>query len=170
MAPVQAPNRLDNVGALANDGGDSVRARQRLGELELPGIDRARVLSAPVDVDDDRIRPALPRAPGVGEDPLRSRYCSARSTTRVFPWPEPEPAEQDQVRALIASLRELTEPIDWRKIEEKRWIGDKLVRELGKRGLCGLNVPVAYGGQASRRPGMPASLRPSPRSTGRSRS
>ena len=65
----------------------------------------------------------------------------------VFPWPEPDPTEQDRVRGLIASLRELTDEIDWRKIEEKRWIGDKLVRELGERGLCGLSVPVEYGGQ-----------------------
>ncbi len=65
----------------------------------------------------------------------------------VFPWPEPEAAEQDRVRALIASLRELGERIDPRRIEEKGWIGDKLVRELGERGLCGLNVPEEYGGQ-----------------------
>lgn len=56
-------------------------------------------------------------------------------------------AEQDRVRALIASLRELAGQIDVRKIEEKRWVGDKLIRELGKRGLCGLSVPVEYGGQ-----------------------
>jgi acyl-CoA dehydrogenase family member 9 len=42
----------------------------------------------------------------------------------AFPWPQPDPAEQ-----------------------EKRWIGDKLVRELGERGLCGLYVPEEYGGQ-----------------------
>ena len=65
----------------------------------------------------------------------------------VFPWPQPDPSEQDRIRALIASLRELAESIDPREIEEKRWIGDKLVRELGERGLCGLHVPEQYGGQ-----------------------
>ncbi len=65
----------------------------------------------------------------------------------VFPWPQPDPSEQDRIRALIASLRELAESIDPREIEEKRWIGDKLVRELGERGLCGLYVPEQYGGQ-----------------------
>jgi acyl-CoA dehydrogenase family member 9 len=65
----------------------------------------------------------------------------------VFPWPEPDPSEQDRIRALIASVRELGESIDPREIEEKRWIGDELVRELGERGLCGLYVPEKYGGQ-----------------------
>jgi acyl-CoA dehydrogenase family member 9 len=65
----------------------------------------------------------------------------------VFPWPAPDPAEQDRIRALIASLRQLAESIDPREIEEKRWIGDKVIRELGERGLCGLYVPEEYGGQ-----------------------
>jgi acyl-CoA dehydrogenase family protein 9 len=65
----------------------------------------------------------------------------------AFPWPQPDPAEQDRIRALIASVRELGATIDPAEIEEKRWIGDKLVRELGERGLCGLYVPEQYGGQ-----------------------
>jgi acyl-CoA dehydrogenase family member 9 len=65
----------------------------------------------------------------------------------AFPWPQPDPAEQDRIRALIASVRELGATIDPTEIEEKRWIGDKLVRELGERGLCGLYVPEEYGGQ-----------------------
>ncbi len=93
-------------------------------------------------------RPPAEEAEGAGCSSFsKSLLLGEIHDEMVFPWPEPEPAEQDQVRTLIASLRELTEPIDWRKIEEKRWIGDKLVRELGKRGLCGLNVPVTYGGQ-----------------------
>jgi acyl-CoA dehydrogenase family member 9 len=66
----------------------------------------------------------------------------------VFPWPQPDPAEQERIRALNASLRELdAEKIDPREIEEKRWLGDDIVRELGERGLCGLYVPEEYGGQ-----------------------
>jgi acyl-CoA dehydrogenase family protein 9 len=65
----------------------------------------------------------------------------------IFPFPRPDPEEQDKIRALNASLRELAEGIDTREIEEKRWIGDDLVRELGERGLCGLYVPEEYGGQ-----------------------
>ena len=37
--------------------------------------------------------------------------------------------------------------MDHREIEEKRWIGDGVVRELGEAGLCGLYVDEAYGGQ-----------------------
>ena len=65
----------------------------------------------------------------------------------VFPFPKPAVEEQDRIRALNASLRELAETIDTREIEEKRWLGDDLVRELGERGLCGLYVPERYGGQ-----------------------
>jgi acyl-CoA dehydrogenase family protein 9 len=65
----------------------------------------------------------------------------------VFPFPKPEDEEQQRIRALNSSLRELAEGIDTREIEEKRWIGDRLVRELGERGLCGLYVPEEYGGQ-----------------------
>jgi len=65
----------------------------------------------------------------------------------VFPWPAPDPSEQDRIRALIASLHDLAESIDPHEIEEKRWIGDKVIRELGERGLCGLYVPEEYGGQ-----------------------
>ncbi|MEA2364699.1 MAG: acyl-CoA dehydrogenase family er 9, partial [Thermoleophilaceae bacterium] len=63
----------------------------------------------------------------------------------VFPFPKPDPAEQDKIRALIVSLREL--PYDAKKVEEERWIGDDMIAALGERGLLGLYVPEEYGGQ-----------------------
>jgi alkylation response protein AidB-like acyl-CoA dehydrogenase len=65
----------------------------------------------------------------------------------VFPFPQPHQEEQDKIRALNSSLRELAQHYDPRKVEEERWIGDDIVRELGERGLCGLYVPEQYGGQ-----------------------
>jgi alkylation response protein AidB-like acyl-CoA dehydrogenase len=65
----------------------------------------------------------------------------------VFPWPQADPDEQDRIRGLVASLRELGEHYDSREVEEKRWVGDRTIRELGERGLCGLHVPEEYGGQ-----------------------
>jgi acyl-CoA dehydrogenase family protein 9 len=65
----------------------------------------------------------------------------------VFPWPEPDPGEQEKVRGLIAAARQIGEHVDPHEIEEKRWLGDRLVRELGDAGLCGLYVPERYGGQ-----------------------
>jgi acyl-CoA dehydrogenase family protein 9 len=66
----------------------------------------------------------------------------------VFPFPEPDPEERPKVRALTQSLREFAaEAIDPRKIEEERWLGDDVIRGLGERGLTGLYVPEAYGGQ-----------------------
>jgi acyl-CoA dehydrogenase family protein 9 len=63
----------------------------------------------------------------------------------VFPFPKPDPAEQDRIRSLIAALRDI--PYDAKKIEEERWLGDDMIRELGERGLMGLYVPEEYGGQ-----------------------
>jgi acyl-CoA dehydrogenase family member 9 len=65
----------------------------------------------------------------------------------VFPWPQPDPAEQDKVRALIASAQEVGSRLDPRKVEEDGWVGDGVIRELGERGLLGLYVPERYGGQ-----------------------
>jgi acyl-CoA dehydrogenase family protein 9 len=78
----------------------------------------------------------------------KSLFMGEIAEELVFPWPEPDPDEQEKIRGLNASLRELAETkIDTRKIEEKRWLGDDVVRELGERGLCGLYVPEEYGGQ-----------------------
>ena len=78
----------------------------------------------------------------------KSLFMGEIAEELVFPWPEPDPGEQDRIRDLNASLRELAEEkIDPRKIEEKRWLGDDIVRELGERGLCGLYVDEQYGGQ-----------------------
>jgi alkylation response protein AidB-like acyl-CoA dehydrogenase len=65
----------------------------------------------------------------------------------VFPWPQPDPDEQDRVKALIATAQELGSHLDPRSIEEEGWIGDDTIRELGERGLLGLYVPERYGGQ-----------------------
>ena len=66
----------------------------------------------------------------------------------VFPWPEgADPAEQERIRGLVGSCRELAEHYDARKVEEDRWLGDDIVCELGERGLCGLYVDERYGGQ-----------------------
>ncbi len=65
----------------------------------------------------------------------------------VFPWPQPDPDEQERIRGLNAAAREIGSRMDHREIEEKRWIGDATVKELGEAGLCGLYVDEAYGGQ-----------------------
>ncbi len=65
----------------------------------------------------------------------------------VFPWPSPDPGEQERIRLLNAAAREIGERMDHREIEEKRWIGDDVIRDLGEAGLCGLYVDERYGGQ-----------------------
>jgi acyl-CoA dehydrogenase family protein 9 len=77
----------------------------------------------------------------------KSLFCGEIHEEMVFPWPRPNEAEQERVRALTAAAREIGERMDPREIEEKRWLGDDLVRELGDRGLCGLYVAEEYGGQ-----------------------
>src|SRR3954447_14444481 len=66
----------------------------------------------------------------------------------VFPYPRPHPDEQDKIRGLVQSVRELAEAkIDPRKMEDERWVPDELLAEMGERGLMGLYVPEEYGGQ-----------------------
>jgi len=66
----------------------------------------------------------------------------------VFPYPKPDPDEQEKIRALIARLREIAdELIDPHKAEEQGWVGDDVIAALGEAGLCGLHVDEEYGGQ-----------------------
>ncbi|HEX8067848.1 MAG TPA: acyl-CoA dehydrogenase family protein [Thermoleophilaceae bacterium] len=65
----------------------------------------------------------------------------------LFPYPRLGEDEARRVEELTGRLREYAaEAIDPRRIEQARWIGDGLVRDLGERGLMGLGVPEAYGG------------------------
>jgi acyl-CoA dehydrogenase family protein 9 len=63
----------------------------------------------------------------------------------VFPFPKPGDEEQDKIRALCQAVRDI--PYDEREVEEKRWVGDKTIKEFAERGLLGLYVPEEYGGQ-----------------------
>ncbi len=92
--------------------------------------------------------------PEVEEKPDRPASSFAKSLFMgeiqeelVFPWPSPDPEEQERIRGLNAAAREIGSRMDHREIEEKRWIGDATVRELGAAGLAGLYVDEQYGGQ-----------------------
>jgi acyl-CoA dehydrogenase family protein 9 len=66
----------------------------------------------------------------------------------VFPYPQPDADEQDKIRRLVKSVRDLAETsIDPRKMEDERWVPEELLTEMGERGLMGLYVPEEYGGQ-----------------------
>src|SRR5918992_3226236 len=65
----------------------------------------------------------------------------------VFPYPKVDEDEARRVRDLIRELQSWAVGYDQREAEEKGWIGDKTVAELGELGMCGLYVPEEYGGQ-----------------------
>jgi acyl-CoA dehydrogenase family protein 9 len=92
-------------------------------------------------------RPESERSEQPASSFAKSLFCGEIHEEMVFPWPEPDPGEQEKVRGLIAAARQIGEHVDPHEIEEKRWLGDRLVRELGDAGLCGLYVPERYGGQ-----------------------
>src|SRR5215213_8751709 len=92
-------------------------------------------------------RPEQDRAEQPASSFAKSLFCGEIHEEMVFPWPEPDAAEQERVRGLIAAARGIGERIDPRRIEEERWVGDDVIRELGERGFCGLYVPEEYGGQ-----------------------
>src|SRR6184192_1818101 len=64
----------------------------------------------------------------------------------VFPYPQPDDGERRRIRDLVRSCREFGERYDQRAVEERGWIGDDEIAELGERGLLGLYVPEEYGG------------------------
>ena len=86
-----------------------------------------------------------PRAEADVSSFAKSLFLGEIHEELVFPFPKPDPSEQDRIRALTSSLREM--PYDAVRIEEERWIGDDTIAELGERGLLGLYVPEEYGGQ-----------------------
>src|SRR5213079_1995044 len=63
-----------------------------------------------------------------------------------FPYPQPDDGERRRIRDLVRSCREFGERYDQRAVEERGWIGDDAIAELGERGLLGLYVPAEYGG------------------------
>ncbi len=77
----------------------------------------------------------------------KSLFCGEIHEEMVFPWPQPDPREQDRIRALNSAAREIGSRMDHRAIEERRWIGDDVIAALGEAGLCGLYVDERYGGQ-----------------------
>jgi len=64
----------------------------------------------------------------------------------VFPYPSCDDEERRRIRELVVSAREFGQHYDQVAVEERRWIGDDEIRELGERGLMGLYVPREYGG------------------------
>src|SRR5436853_3839482 len=64
----------------------------------------------------------------------------------VFPYPEPDDEERRKIRDLVLSCREFGDHYDQRAVEDRGWIGDDEIAELGERGLLGLYVPQEYGG------------------------
>src|SRR6266516_3247368 len=91
-------------------------------------------------------RPAEDRAEDASSF-AKSLFLGEIPEEMVFPWPRPRADEQDRIRGLIAAAHEIGDALDHRKIEEKRWIGDDVIRRLGEAGLCGLYVPERCGGQ-----------------------
>ncbi|HEU5152625.1 MAG TPA: acyl-CoA dehydrogenase family protein [Iamia sp.] len=75
-----------------------------------------------------------------------SLFTGRLCTDMVTPFPMPEPAEVEKVKALVAALRDVTADHDPRRAEADRWIGDDLIARLGEAGLMGLYVDPAYGG------------------------
>ena len=65
----------------------------------------------------------------------------------VFPYPKPDPGEQERIRGINSALRGFAEGYDARQVEEERWVPDEKLAELGEIGALGLYVDEKYGGQ-----------------------
>jgi alkylation response protein AidB-like acyl-CoA dehydrogenase len=97
------------------------------------------------------VREAIPRRKEAEEGVssfAKSLFLGEIHEDLVFPWPSPDPDEQDRIRELNARIRDYcAENYDARKAEEERWIPDQVLRDLGEIGALGLYVEPEYGGQ-----------------------
>src|SRR5436190_20657175 len=98
------------------------------------------------------VREAIPRKGQETEEGVssfaKSLFLGEIHEECVFPWPSPDPEEQDRIRALNTRIREYcAENYDPRAAEEDGWIPDEVLRDLGEIGALGLYVDEQYGGQ-----------------------
>src|SRR6476620_334685 len=97
------------------------------------------------------VREAIPRQEEAQEGVssfTKSLFLGEIHEELVFPWPSPDPAEQDKIRDLNSRIRDYcAENYDPRRAEEERWIPDEVLRDLGEIGALGLYVDERYGGQ-----------------------
>jgi acyl-CoA dehydrogenase family protein 9 len=97
------------------------------------------------------VREAIPRQEEAQEGVssfAKSLFLGEIHEELIFPWPSPDPAEQDKIRDLNARIRDYcAENYDPRRAEEERWIPDEVLRDLGEIGALGLYVDEQYEGQ-----------------------
>jgi acyl-CoA dehydrogenase family protein 9 len=97
------------------------------------------------------VREAIPRRKEAQEGVssfAKSLFLGEIHEDLVFPWPAPDPDEQDRIRELNGRIRVYcADNYDARKVEEERWIPDRVLRDLGEIGALGLYVEPEYGGQ-----------------------
>jgi acyl-CoA dehydrogenase family protein 9 len=97
------------------------------------------------------VREAIPRQEEAKEGVssfAKSLFLGEIHEECVFPWPKPDPDEQDRIRELNSKIRDYCdEHYDPRRVEEERWIPDEVLRDLGDIGALGLYVDEQYGGQ-----------------------
>src|SRR5919198_2338108 len=97
------------------------------------------------------VREAIPRQKEAEEGVssfAKSLFLGEIHEDLVFPWPSPDPDEQDKIRDLNTRIRDYcAENYDPHVIEEDRWIPDQVLRDLGEIGALGLYVDERYEGQ-----------------------
>src|SRR3954467_202354 len=102
------------------------------------------------------VREAIPRQDEAQEGVSsfsKSLFLGEIHEELVFPWPSPDPAEQDKIRNLNTKILDYcAENYDPRRAEEERWIPDEVLRDLGEIGALGLYVDQKYGGSGLPRP------------------
>ncbi len=97
------------------------------------------------------VREAIPRVPEAEQEVssfAKSLFLGEIHEELVFPWPQPDAAEQDRIRELNSRVRDYcAENYDPREIEAEGWIPDQVLSDLAEIGALGLYVEKEYGGQ-----------------------
>lgn len=78
----------------------------------------------------------------------KSLFAGRLHADMVFPYPQLDRAESRTVTRLITTAADyLKSEYDPAEVEQRGWVGDDVIRELGERGLLGLYIAPEYGGQ-----------------------
>lgn len=78
---------------------------------------------------------------------MKSLFFGVIDENLVFPWPDPDAAQADQLHVMLDEVRRFFDrSVDSARIDHEQRIGDDVLRGLKELGLFGMLVPQSFGG------------------------
>lgn len=77
---------------------------------------------------------------------VRELFLGRLRLDLIYPWPQPDPAEQQRAARFFEQLRTLLNDVDNEAIERDDKVPDSVIDGLRQIGAFGIKIPVEYGG------------------------